>query len=86
MRTLSIFNMFHTAHHGVLNNFFNLWANFISKYIFPLLLLNIVSKLLLEKHVALNVRVTEILMIGTDRIVSQMDEFIMYILCIIVFS
>lgn len=69
MCVLPVFDVLHAAHKGIFNDFFHLRSNFIHEYITSLFFLQIVRKLFLEKHIAFNMRVAEIFVVRSDRII-----------------
>lgn len=49
-----------------------------------LYLFEIITEIILEEHVAFDVRFIEVFVVGTYAVVCQMDEFIVYLFGIVV--
>ena len=70
MCVLPILDVFHPAHDGVFYDFFHLRPNLIHEDITPLLFLQVVRELLLEKHIPFDVRIAKVFVIGPNRVVG----------------
>lgn len=84
MGIFSILDELHCTHQRIFYYLLYLRSNFFEKNLGSLLLLQIIGKLLLEKHIPFYMRIIKIFMISSDRIIGQVNELIMNIFWVIV--
>lgn len=84
MGVLTVLDAVQSTQQGLLDDFLHLRFYFLFEDVVGLELLEIPAELFLEEHVALDVRLVEILIIGSNRIIGQVNELIADLLGVVI--